>query len=115
MSFMDGVHGALAIMGLGALYFGCHVLLTGKVPGGGITAPAEVRRYGVGFLLFSGFPLLQVVGYLGTRLGLWPQTVRGLLLLAGFALGVTVLVKFRPVFSLTRFRRPGGDIADHHD
>jgi hypothetical protein len=56
-------------------------------------------------MLFSGFLLLQVVGYLGVRLGLWSEVIRGLLLLLAFAAAVVALRKLRPLFALIWSRR----------
>ncbi|MFG2039089.1 hypothetical protein [Dactylosporangium sp. NPDC048998] len=115
MGIMDGVYVVSAAMGLGELCLGCYVLVTGKIPGGRVTGPAQVRKLGVTFVLLSGFFLIQVIGYLGARLELWSPHIRSLLILAAFAVAVIAIVKSRPLFSLTTFRRPPeGDSTDHH-
>ena len=95
MSFMDSVNVVLAFMGVAELCFGAYVLATGKVPGGRIAKPAEVRRLGVATVLFGLFFLIQAVGYLGVRQGWFSSGVRGLLLLVAFAVGILGLVRFR--------------------
>ncbi|WP_432832811.1 hypothetical protein [Dactylosporangium sp. CA-092794] len=115
MDIMDGVNVVMAIMGLGELCLGSHVLVTGKVPGGRVTEPGQIRKYGVALILFSGFFLLQVIGYLGVRLGLWSSVIRGLLLLLAVAVAAITMVKSRPLFSLTMFRRhPERNSIDPH-
>jgi hypothetical protein len=111
VNIMDGVNVAQTVMGLGALGLGSYVLATGKVPGERATEPGQIRKLGVAYILFSGFCLLQVIGYLGVRLGLWSTGIRGLLVLLAFAVAVIALVKFRPLSSLTGLRRhpPAGE------
>jgi hypothetical protein len=96
---MDGVNIVQAVMGLGTLCLGPHVLVTGKVPGGHAMEPGQIRKLGVDLVLCSGFLLLQVIGSLGVRLGLWSASVRGLLVLLAFAVAAIALVKSRPMAS----------------
>ncbi|WP_433796456.1 hypothetical protein [Actinoplanes sp. CA-252034] len=105
MEFMDGVNVIMAVMGLGELLLGSYVLTTGRVPGGRARTPDRTRKLGVYLILFSGFFLLQVVGYVGVRLDLFSSVIRGVLVLLAFALGVIALTRYRPQFALTRFRR----------
>jgi hypothetical protein len=109
VDIMDAGNVAMAIMGLGELCFGSYVLLTGKVPGGRVTEPAQTRKLGVAFILFGGFFLLQVIGYLGVRLSLWSSSIRGLLVLLAFTVAVITLVKSWPLLSLAWFRRVDQD------
>jgi hypothetical protein len=96
---MDWVNVTEAVMGLGALCLGPYVLVTGKVPGGHAMEPGQIRKLGVDLVLCSGFLLLQVIGYLGIRLGLWSSGVRALLVLLAFAVAAIVVVRSRPMGS----------------
>ena len=78
-----------------------------------LNIPEQVRN--IRDVRFGGFFLLQVIGYLGVRLGLWSQGIRGPVLLLAFAVGTIALVKYSPMFLLTRFRRrPERNSIDHH-
>ncbi len=93
---MDLVNAVLTVIGLLMIFLGVDALRNGRARGSRIIDPAEIRKLGVYYLLFSGFFLLQSIGYAGVRLELFPEGVRGVLFLLGFALGVFALLRYRP-------------------
>ncbi|MEU8661620.1 hypothetical protein [Actinoplanes philippinensis] len=105
MELMDGVTIVLAAMGLGELCLGFHVLATGRVPGGRVKDPEQIRKSGVFCILVSGFFLLQAVGYAGVRFDLFPWAVQAVSTLLSFVLGVVAVTRYRPQFVLTGWRR----------
>jgi hypothetical protein len=99
VEIMDWVNVILTAMGLPELCLGAYLLVTGRLPRRRVTDPEHIRRLGMTSVLLGAFFLLQVVGYLGVRLDLFSQRIRGVSLLLALAVGLFALVKYRP-FSL---------------
>ncbi|GIE78529.1 hypothetical protein Aph02nite_44790 [Actinoplanes philippinensis] len=111
---MDGVTIVLAAMGLGELFLGLYVLAAGRVPGGRVKDPEQIRKFGVFYILVSGFLLLQAVGNAGVQFDLFSWGVQAVLVLLSFVLGVIALTRYRPRFVLTKWRRGAEQTTPGH-
>ncbi len=103
---------ALTAVSLCALASGTNTLVTGRSPSDRVVEPGQIRRFGVGLVLFGVFWALQAVGYFGVRLDLFSSSVRGYLFLVALAVGAVGL-KYLPLSTWAR-PDPGDDEPDRN-